>query len=302
MQSDAPSFLTPIERLRAMFGVVLVGVLFVAFVGPLVLAPRDPVGCISVSSCRLGWWVIPICAVLSAALAVVVCCTSGAQVEELGVFGVTLGLSLAALRFDNAGYLWATMGQGEDTLRRGVAGIMAAESLGWLLVVVAAYAGSEWIIGRFSLQPKIRTDPRREGRNGALTVLFMSIIAVLLLQILSAGTEVAPVQTGQAYFACAASCYLAALIAYQLTGAQSPVWAYLAVGLVALVGYLWTVFSPTPMHPGRALSHLIHLSPTAFGRALPIHIIMVGTTAAVFGNWHQRQLTHYARVEDARLA
>ncbi len=101
-------------------------------------------------------------------------------------------------------------------------------------------------------------------------------------------------------FAVAASFYIASFVAYKVTGAQSQVWAYLAVGLVAVVGYTWTALNPTPEFPGRVIAHYAHFSPTAFGRSLPIQTVMVGTAAAVFGNWHQRQLTRFEIIEDAK--
>lgn len=288
------------QRLRAMLGVVIVGVVFVAVVGRSVLVPHDPAGCVSVMSCRLGWWIIPVCALLAFLLAMMVCAVSGAGLEDLGVFAVTLGLSLAVLRFGDAGYLWATFGQADDRLRSALAGRMAVEALGWTAVVAAAHAGSLFIIRNLNLRPVIASSAVDDYRRGVLTVLFTGIIAALLLQLFSAGTELAPIQMGQVCFAVAMSFYLAALIAYQLTGAHSPVWAYLAVGLVAVLGYVWTVFQPTPTYPGRVLEHLAHFSPTAFGRALPVQAVMIGAAAAIFGNWHQRQLSRYAAVEDEK--
>ena len=288
------------DRLRAMLGVVVTGVLFVAVVSRLVLTPDDPLGCVSTLSCRLGWWILPVCAALAMVFAALVSIISGAKLEEMGVFAVALGLSLAVLHHESAAFLWATQGQANDELRTALAGLMAAEALGWFAVIGAAYVGTRWAVRAFDLKPLIDQDPTDEYRVGALTVLFMCVVAMLALQVLSVGSDLAPIETGQVCFAVAASFYLASLIAYQLTGAQSQVWAYLAVGLVALAGYGWTALNPTPEFPGRVITHYAHFSPTAFGRALPIQTIMVGTAAAIFGNWHQRQLTRFAVIEDAK--
>ncbi len=288
------------DRLRAMLGVVVVGVIFVAVVSRLVLTPVDPLGCVSTLSGRLGWWILPVCAALAFVFAVLVSIISGAKLEEMGVFAVALGLSLAVLRHESAAFLWTTQGQASDELRTVLASLMAAEALGWFAVIGAAYAGTRWAVRAFDLKPLIDQDPADEYRVGALTVLFMCVVAMLALQVLSVGSDLAPIETGQVCFAVAASFYLASLIAYQVTGAQSQVWAYLAVGLVALAGYAWTALNPTPEFPGRVIAHYAHFSPTAFGRALPIQAVMVGTAAAVFGNWHQRQLTRFAVIEDAK--
>ncbi len=288
------------DRLRAMLGVVVIGVIFVAVVSRLVLTPEDPLGCVSTLSCRLRWWILPVCAALALVFAALVSIISGAKLEEMGVFAVALGLSLAVLRHESAAFLWATRGQGNDELRTALSGLMAVEALGWFAVVGAAYAGTRWTLRTFNLKPLVEQNPADEYRVGALTVLFMCVVAMLALQVLSSGSDLAPIETGQVCFAVAASFYLASLIAYQVTGAQSQVWAYLAVGLVAVAGYAWTAFNPTPEFPGRVIAHYAHFSPTAFGRALPIQTVMVGTAAAVFGNWHQRQLTRFAVIEDAK--
>lgn len=302
MEPIAMSFpaLNTVDRLRAMFAVVVVGVFLLAVGSRMILAPHDPLGCVSVVSARLGWWIIPICVVLSFLISVLVSLASGAKLEELSVFSIALGLSLAELRFGNAGFLWASVGQGNDELRRSLAGAFVFESLGWVLVVAAAQAGSVLTTKKFGLRPIIERRPKEEYRLGLFTVLFMTVIALVGLQIFSAGTELAPVQSGQVCFALVASFYLAALIAYQLTGAHSPVWAYLAVGLVAVLGYAWTAVYPTPSFPGRTIANLAHFSPTSFGRALPVQMVMIGTASAIFGNWHQRQLTRHAVFEDTK--
>ncbi len=288
------------DRLRAMLGVVVIGVIFVAVVSRLVLTPEDPLGCVSALSCKLGWWILPVCAALALVFAALVSIISGAKLQEMGVFAVALGLSLAVLRHESAAFLWATQGQADDALRTTLAGLMAAEALGWFAVIAAAYAGTRWAVRAFDLKPMIDQNPANEYRVGALTVLFMFVVAMLALQVLSVGSDLAPIETGQVCFALAASFYLASFSAYQVTGAQSQVWAYLAVGLVALAGYAWTALNPTPDFPGRVITHYAHFSPTAFGRALPIQTIMVGTAAAVFGNWHARQWMRFAAIEDAK--
>lgn len=301
MTQEAISFpvLSGRDRLRAMLGVVVIGVLFVAVVSRLVLTPVDPLGCVSTLSCRLGWWILPVCAALAFVFATLVSIISGAKLEEMGVFAVALGLSLAVLRHESAAFLWTTQGQAIDELRTVLGGLMAAEALGWFAVISAAYAGTRWAVRAFDLKPLIDQDPAGEYRVGALTVLFMLVVAMLALQVLSAGSELAPIETGQVCFAVAASFYIASFVAYKVTGAQSQVWAYLAVALVAVAGYAWTALNPTPEFPGRVIAHYAHFSPTAFGRALPIQTVMVGTAAAVFGNWHQRQLTRFETTEGA---
>ncbi len=299
---EQPSTLFPplkaTDRMRAMLAVIISGVVFLAVVSRKVLTPHDPKGCVSALTCQLGWWVIPICGGLAFVFAALVCWISGAKLEEMGVFAVSLGLALAALRYGDAGFLWSTIGQADDALRRSLAGKMALEAAGWVAVIALAWLGSQYVIRKMKLEPLIAASPAGEYRVGAFATLFMTIIAMLGLQLFSAGTELAPIQTGQVCLAVAASFYLAAFFGYQIAGARSPVWAYCAVGIVAIAGYAWTAVYPTPAFPGRDISHLAHFAPTAFGRALPVQTVMIGTTAAIFGNWHQRQLTRYAVIED----
>ncbi len=74
MAQEAISFpvLSGRDRLRAMLGVVVIGVIFVAVVSRWVLMPEDPLGCVSTLSCRLGWWILPVCAALALVFAVLV--------------------------------------------------------------------------------------------------------------------------------------------------------------------------------------------------------------------------------------
>lgn len=287
------------DRLRAMLGVIISGVIFLAVVSRQVLAPHDPLGCVSALTCQLGWWVIPICGCLAFVFAAMVSWISGAKLEEMGVFAVSLGMALAVLRYGDAAHLWSTIGQADDTLRRNLAGKMGFEAAGWVSVIALAYLGSQWVIIKMKLKPLVAVSPRSEYRVGAFTTLFMTIIAMLGLQLFSAGTELAPIQTGQVCLAVAASFYLAAFFGYQIAGARSPVWSYCAVGIVAIAGYAWTAIYSTPTFPGRDLAHLVHFAPTAFGRALPVQTVMIGTAAAIFGNWHQRQFTRHAIAEDS---
>ncbi len=290
--------LSTFDRLRAMTGIVVTGVVFLAWASRVVLAPTDPLGSLSVLSCHMGWGILVICAFLAAVLAAGVTVLSGGKLVEMGTFAVALGLSMASLKYQNAGYLWMTIGQGSEDHRRTLAIWMAVESLGWFGVVMAGHAASCWAIAQFKLQPVIHRDPSEESRRGFLTVLVMIPISLILIRLLSSGTDLAPVEKGQVCFAWAVSFWLAALIAYQISGAHSPVWAYAAVVLAVVLGYLWTVVHPALQIGSQDLSQWIHFSPTAFGTALPIQAIMVGTAAAIFGNWHQRQLTRYAVLED----
>ncbi len=286
------------ERLRAMFAVVVVGVVWVAWAGRMILVPSDPLACVSVSTAQWGWLIVPACMVLACVLSMGVCLITAARPRDMGVFAVSLGLSLAVLRYQNAAYLWARFGGGDDAARRAEALMMALEAAAWLGVIVAAFVGSAAVVRVVGFAADEHARPASEVQNGLFTTVIMCILAALGLLIFSAGTELAPIQTGQVCFACAASFYLASLIAYQLTGASSPLWAYLAVGLVAVGGYLWIALYPTPQYPGRDISFLIQFPPAAFGRALPVQVVMIGTAAAIFGNWHQRKMTHYAVVTE----
>lgn len=295
--------LTRQQRLRCLAGIVVVGVLFLSVATRTVLVPVDPEGAVSVLTCRLGWWIIPLCALAAALLAAAASWISEGKLEELGVFAVALGLALAASRYADAAYLWFWFGKNVEGDRQALAVSMMLETVGWFVVVLAAHLGSRWVIRRLRLTPLVLTDPAEELRRGGLTVVFMVVIAMLLLQILSSGTQLAPIEVGQVYFACAISFYAAAWISYQLTSAHSAAWGSVAVLIVGVAGYAWTAVNPVPSFPGRPdLAELRHFSPTAYGTALPVQMVMVGVVASIFGNWHQRQITRYSLIEDQKLA
>lgn len=289
---------SPIDRFRSILAVIIAGIILLVVTQRVLMIPVDPTACVSVLTCRLGWFLIPLCAVLAFVLAALISIASGSRRQELGVFGVALGFSVAATRFGNAGFLWTNLGLASDPDRRALALMLALEALGWLIVLFAAALGSYLTCSARRRGPFFGDDPATEYRRGTLATIFVAAVALLLLQVFSVGTDLAPIRTGQVYFACAISCYLAALIAYSLTSASTPLWIYLAVGLVVLVGSVWSIFDATPDHPGRSIAHLAHLPSTVFGRPLPIQLVMVSAAGAIFGYWHHQQFVHYAAAHD----
>lgn len=293
--------LSPIDRFRAMFATVSCGAALLVLAPQFILTPADPEGSVSALVGRHGWLMIPTCAAAAFILGAAVCAIARAKLEELGTFAVCVGLALATLYYHNASHLWLALGRGDDSLRAALGWNMAIESLAWMSVPLAAAAGNDMAIRMFGLRPTDWVPMKSEWQRGLLTILAMTAVATILLPLLQRGSQLSTIQTGQVCFAVAFSFYLAAMAGYQLTAARSPLWLYAAVALTAIIGYAWTATHPTPTYGGRDISHLAQMSPTGFGRALPLQMIAIGTAGAIFGNWHQRQITRFAMIEEARM-
>ncbi|MCG3138143.1 MAG: hypothetical protein HJJLKODD_02003 [Phycisphaerae bacterium] len=294
--------LTKLERLRGLTGVALAGIIMLAWGSRWLLAPLDPVGCVSMWCSKWGLLLIPFAALLAVTVAIGVTWISQGRLEELGVFGVALGLALASGRYENSQYLWSTIGQGTNELRQKLALMMLVECIAWLAVLGAVWIGCRWTQKQMHHQKPTTPTPQDELRRGLMTLLFMSVLGLILVPIFSAGSQLAPISTGQVFLAWGLGGYLAALFAYQLTGAHSPGWCFWGIGALAIIGCLWSWFNPTPTYPGRLIGHFTHFSPSEYTKALPIQMISIGLCGALFGNWQQRQLTRYAYLEDQRQA
>ncbi len=293
--------LSPVDRFRAMLATVACGAVLLVFAPQFILTPADPDGSVSALVGRHGWLMIPTCAAAAFILGACVCAIARAKLEELGTFAVCVGLALGTLYYHNAEYLWLALGRGDDALRAALGWNMAIEAVAWMSVPLAAAAGNDMAIRIFGLRPTDWVPMKSEWQRGLLTIVATSTVAIILMPLLQHGSQLATIQTGQVCFAVAFSFYLAAMAGYQLTGARSPLWLYAAVALTAVIGYGWTATHPTPTYGGRDISHLALMAPTAFGRALPLQMIAIGTAGAIFGNWHQRQITRFAMIEEARL-
>ena len=285
------------QRLRCVISLALVASMFVSILSRTVLHPADPEGSLSVWSMAWGWHGLLLTVGLAVVAALVGVWLSGGKLDELGVFGVCLGLILSSTWFANAGYLWMSLGQGNDEMRAQLARLLLLEVLGWGALLIATYLASLWFVRLARLSPLTPDTPSQEYRRGVLTVLFASLIAGGLVPILTQGTDISLASNTQAIFAWAMSFFIASLIAYQVTGARSSLWICIAAIVTAAWGCLWTHYHATPPYPGIA-----QFSPTAYGQALPIQMVFAAAGGGIFGNWQQRSFTRFAYLEDQNVS
>jgi hypothetical protein len=290
-----PPPLSSWDRTRALTCVAACAAVILAGPARWFLVPQDPEGCVSVLTCRQGWLVIPLFAALAFLLAAAVTRLGGSKLEDLGLLAVGVGLAIAAMPHGNSGVLWLELGRGQDRLRASLAAWLTVETAAWLAVMFMAWLGCRWA-GR-GMEGSGSLDPRREIQRGLVTMIVMCVIAGVLIPVLSGGTELTVVDTGQVYFSVAAAFYLGSLLSYQLSGAQSPVWAYGSVAIVALGGLMWTILNPAAEFPGRQISHFMQIPPSDYARPLPLQIVAAGMAAAIAGYWQQRTITSYALQE-----
>lgn len=282
-----------------MVALIICGVILLTVASRTILAPSDPLGCVSVLSCNYGWATPFLSALLAVALSAMITLISGMKLPEMGVFGVCIGLALANLRFENASHLWLLEGMATDASRRALAMNLTVETITWIAVLIGACLGSAWTARRLRLDaqlPKLQT----EWKRGLATAVVMIAVAMALIPLLSTGTELTPIRTGQVYLAWAGGCYLATMAGYQLLAPYRAEWAYGAVVATSIAASAWGIIITSPTHPGRTIARLAQFPSSAYGRALPVEMIVVGIAAAIFGIWHHRQLTRFAYIEDAR--
>jgi hypothetical protein len=100
------------------------------------------------------------------------------------------------------------------------------------------------------------------------------------MALLSVGLSTRVIQHGQACFVVAAGVCAAVYVASRSVPVRSALWSLLAVGLMALVGYVWAGLRPAApgLPPNIPSSHFL--------RILPVQFISVGTAAALSTFWY----------------
>ena len=312
--SDAPSTMVSEEPHLSFFGKVaawcslaLAAWIFLT-IGWLAVEPDDPLGPVSLLT-RGGPLTMLLqaggLAGVTAALATVI---AGRQLVDVGTFAAAFGLALVSLRGDTAGYLLL---QSTEVSSSGGAGLvfkLAGESLAWLAVALVSTIVSavvmRWCFGQSSEHRSgsshsvtTRTlagydipwvgatllgdgDHRTERIAGVKHTIVVTVAGLLAFAVLSAGLSTRSIQHGQACFVVVAAVCTGCYLAYRVAPVQSALWSMIAVGLIAVLGYLWASIQPaaSAMPPGAAKS--------AFLRVLPIQYIFVGTATAVAMSWY----------------
>jgi hypothetical protein len=280
-------------------------------VGWLTMAPDDPLGAVSVLTRDRALVMISQIAALAVVVSALATVIAGKSLADVGTFAVALGLALVSLRGATAEYLLVQDADASGASHRGLALRFAMETVGWFgVALIAMFVASlvqRWCFNasadRFASAgrgtgapaptlagydiPRIsagwlgvslsRQTAPKEGLAHMVTAVVVGFAA---MGVLSFGLTARSIRHGQSCFLVAAAICIAVYIAQRAIPVRSVLWSVLAVGLLALLGYLWAFLRPAS--PG--LPPNVPASP--FLRILPVQFIAVGTASAVGMFWY----------------
>ena len=284
-----------------------VGIGVLASVGWMVLEPRDPHGAVCLATADGALLTLLQVLALSAVVSGLATVLIGRKLPDAGVFAVSLGLAVAALRGATTSYLLINVAGADAAARSTLAWKLAFEGLIWFLpILVAMVVGG--VVLRWSTDqndgaesalchdmsladlPLLRDLlPQQQDRPAATTGLQVTlvslVVAALLFRLFATGTPEQSVRHGQSYFALVVAFYIGGLIAYRYLPAGSALWGCLSVPLLCLLGYILAALSSPPA----GYDQLASVPPGIFYRALPIEYLSVGSAAAVAAFWTTRK-------------
>lgn len=299
------------ERIATLASWALGGALFLT-VGWSAMQPDDPVGPVSALARRDGLMMLMQAGLLAGVTAALATLIAGRRLADAGTFAAALGLAAVSLRGGTAEYFLV---QGADVSRsfeHGVARTFVLEALGWIAVIILTIGVSaavvRWCFGRrvgsgaaplgtaHLGDPQPTTAPLPAGfdglgvsvrlfgvspgaqttaADGIRHMLIAAGVGLAMITLLSAGLSFRSIQHGQVCFVVAAAVCIGTYVGYRFVPVRSVLWSILAVGLVALVGYIWGALRPAALGlpPSIPSAHVM--------RILPIQFISVGTAAAI---------------------
>lgn len=304
MMIDQPQ-LNMLEKLSVWFSWITAGVTFFT-VGWWVMSPDDPLGAVSLLTCQsivamLGQALLLAC--LIAAMATVI---AGRKRSDIGTMSAAIGLAIVSFKGDSMEYLLLQELENSHTSLRILAFQLTLESIAWLLVIMVTLAVSGWLM-RISITQKFLDQPhsgyaqrwislydvprlgslltadikmnRTSLVDGLKHTALVSIIGFVAFVVLSAGLTGRSIQHGQVVFVVAASICIGCFFAYRYVTVYSALWSILAVGLLAVMGYVGSFVY------GADMKELVSIPVSPFMRVLPIQFISVGTISAIAMFW-----------------
>jgi hypothetical protein len=315
--SDTPSaimvhrsHLNTLDRFVTLGSWVLVGVLFLT-VGWFAMEPDDPLGAVTVLGRRSALTMLMQAAALAGVAAALASALAGRRLADVGTFAVALGLGAVSLKGATAEYLLLQGAEASSSFERWLALKFSLEAIGWLAVTAVAVAVSavvvQWCYGEFQDPDPAGADanpmacrtlagfdiPQISSRwlgipanrqsavtDGLKHTIAATIVGLVAIALLSVGLAFRSIQHGQVCFVVAAGVCIGTYAACRIAPVRSALWSILAVGLIALLAYIWATLRPAVagLPPNIPSSHFL--------RVLPIQFISVGTAAALATFWY----------------
>lgn len=283
-------------------------------VGWMALAPSDPLGPVSLWVHSSPISTLCQAAALAGVVAALATVVAGKQLVDVGAFAATVGLALVALRGATAEYLLVQHAGSSGSGQRALAWAFAFETIGWILVVMVAVAVSalvaRWcyadvtpgpvdvpvgepfarplaagldcpgLSSRFFRVPRLAQTPPVSGLQHTC---ICAGVGILVISLLYTGHHTRTIDHGQVCFVLGAGAFAGTYFAYRAVPVRSALWSITAIGIVALLAYVWSGLQP--FGPGTGVLPP-NIPSSRFMRALPIQFVCVGTAAAIATFWY----------------
>ena len=291
---------------KALLTVALaVAVALFATLGHVAMAPRDPLGAVSLMTGAHPVLMFLETAALAAVAASIATLLAGSRLVDVGAFAAAVGMAVAAVRGQTAAYL-LTATSGDAGQAGNPAMAMLVESLLWSVVLLMAMVVSAWVTAFCTRGTSRRDDgvvlagmsatelPRVNRLLGTAptdvdikamvkTALVVAVVAVLVFSVLVSGSMPRTVRHGQSCFAVFVAFYCGVRVAKAIgSGARTPLSFLAAVPLAACLAYGWAMVQPADT--GR-YAHLDHIPASVFLRALPLTFVSVGVVGVLVAYW-----------------
>lgn len=305
---DRPQ-LNLLDKATVWASLLLAGFLFLT-VGWFAMEPDDPMGAVSLLTRDSSIIMLLQATALIVVTASLATALAGRKLADAGIFAAAVGLAAVSLRGGTVAYLLMQDGDDIGSTQRSLAMLFALEAVAWCAALVIAI-GASGLLVRWCFLNSDPSDQREDDvaaqalgttsasdipgigvllfggafeyqtglSRGIRHALITTVVGLAAFYVLSTGTATRAMQHGQACFVVAASVYAGCYVAHRLSPARSALWSILAVGLMAVAGYVWSAFRPD-------VSGAPITAPNSpFLRVLPIQFVSVGTAVAVAMFW-----------------
>jgi hypothetical protein len=310
------------DKVKAVAALAMAVALFIGVGGP-VLSPTDPMLAISMRTVPNAMLAVLTVIGLSALSALIGEALIGGKLPDFGLFAAAFGFAGLNLRSGNMASLLIDHGATDPAERGAFFLAMVPEVWFWLAAMLIGSGVGIWMAGRIlpSAQGRLTdgTGPagvrlpglfswlgesgagdgaarRYEIQHGLLAAATTVVVATVIVSIAAAASPVAAVRTGQIYFALAAGFYIGSTVGIQVFKPAWCGWPYLAVGVLATIGYIMAKARPGIGGLSQPLARFAEryealpgIPPGTLSRATPVEYAAVGLAAAVAGCWFARR-------------
>ncbi len=246
------------------------------------LRPADPLAAVAIVNHHQPALMALMVAGVSVLLAGVTSVWLGAGRPYAGMIVVAVGWAVLRVRgggIESFVFQWAPeasaqAGRGQPFLT------LMLETAAWSAIGLAVLATCWGVQTRVLRQPSPAAPAGPRWWELRRTVLCAAIAVIIIC--VAAGPVTSQPRAGQALFAIILGFYLSSLVALAIKPPGNPAWCFVAVPIVALIGYALAWLHPTL---GVPFVNLPNPVPNPLARALPIDYLAAGLSGCVLARW-----------------